>query len=614
MEGPLGSPAKAGSAEPDSVSDAPSLSQQTRQAHPQSESGRDHGPAKQGSSAATRDHVDEDFSDITPAQLDADSLGSGPHNAAHGQGQREREMTTARESKSKVPGISARFGRASRMQTVAVVAACAAAAVCASWALFDRTGSASGLSEYRADTRSYTAPLWEAFRDYGAGKTSVWPIHDVGPWRDGDKDAADYARADFSPGLEIQSVSGKKATQSLRRLAQRRIVKTRGAGVDPESRQGTRTASLQRTTKYKNLGEAIEAYNLHVQREREKRRVLARKVALLKRLQTKLASKAGTGGEQAGNHGQSGSYINYWDRGSRAQSLEPVEGQRGKVGWGTRNPLTGVQRVECIDTVADGAKDANQFDDSKDAIRLRERFQGDVGDTYTVECPKNCGATGGSRATLFGCGTYLDSSSICKAALAEAQLGTRTSGYVSFKIVDPVEEYPGCRKDAFQAVPMPTSGGHISHVTSFGWEWPQWYKADKPSKLAAYGPEKCFLKYRTSCYKKPKHSSCYGMRAFQILETPVLDIPQPLVLPPSGTYIGNVNVIMLLPEDLRNLGQVMCSAACPCRYPALLRPLVGSSLPVPELLASLFRFAIPSTGQFRGPTQSSTSAPKTCAL
>ena len=609
MEEVLGSPAKAGSAEPYSF--APLPSQQTELSRPQSESGGDHGPAKQCSSVATRDHADEDFSDITPAQLDADSTVSGPHN---GLGQTEREMTTARESKSKVPGISARLGRASRFQAVAVVAACAAAAVCASWALFDRTGSASGLSEYRADTRSYTAPLWEAFRDFGAGKTSVRPIHDLGPWRDGDKDAADNAR-DFSPGLEIQSVSKKKVTQSLPRLAQRRVVKAGEAGIDLGSRQGTLTASLQRTTKYKNLGEAIEAYNLHVQREREKRRVLARKVALLKRLQTKLASKTGTGGEQISNHGQSGSYINYWDRGSRAQSLEPVEGQRGKVGWGTRNPLTGVPRVECIDTVADGAKDANQFDDSKDAIKLRERFQGKVGDTYTVECPKNCGATGGSRATLFGCGTFLDSSSICKAALAEAKLGTRTSGYVSFKIVEPVEEYLGCRKSAFQAVPMPTSGGHISHVTSFGFEWPQWYKADKPSKLAAYGPEKCFLKYRTSCYKKPKHSSCYGMRAFQILETPVLDIPEPLVLPPSGTYIGSINVVMLLPEDLRNLGQVLSSAACPCPCACLCpsSPSRWLCLSMPKSLLSLFRFAIPSTAQFRGPTQSSTSAPKTCA-
>ena len=79
-----------------------------------------------------------------------------------------------------------------------------------------------------------------------------------------------------------------------------------------------------------------------------------------------------------------------------------------------------------------------------------------------------------------------------------------------------MEEYPGCRKDSFDAVPMPSSGGRISAVTSFGWEWPEWYKADRPDKLAAYGAEKCFLKYRTSCYKKPKHSACYGIRAFQV--------------------------------------------------------------------------------------------------
>ena len=36
----------------------------------------------------------------------------------------------------------------------------------------------------------------------------------------------------------------------------------------------------------------------------------------------------------------------------------------------------------------------------------------------------------------------------------------------------------------------------------------------------------------------------------------MLDIPTPVVLPPSGTYIGIINVVMLLPESLRNLGQI----------------------------------------------------------
>ena len=126
----------------------------------------------------------------------------------------------------------------------------------------------------------------------------------------------------------------------------------------------------------------------------------------------------------------------------------------------------------------------------------------------------------------------------------------RTSGYVAFKLVEPVREYPGCIDDAFSDVPMPSTGGSMSKVVSFGWEWPQWQKADKPSKIKAYGPEKCFLKYRTSCYKKSKHSSCYGKRAFQIVETPIMDIPVPIFVPSGGTYVGALNLVMMEPDSV----------------------------------------------------------------
>ena len=37
----------------------------------------------------------------------------------------------------------------------------------------------------------------------------------------------------------------------------------------------------------------------------------------------------------------------------------PVAGQCNKMGWGGVNPETGIQRVDCGDSVADGAFDTN---------------------------------------------------------------------------------------------------------------------------------------------------------------------------------------------------------------------------------------------------------------
>ena len=73
-----------------------------------------------------------------------------------------------------------------------------------------------------------------------------------------------------------------------------------------------------------------------------------------------------------------------------------VEGQRGKVGWGAANPETGIQRIECGDSVADGAFDASHTDTS--VFFLETRFRGEVGQSFIVECP-NCGSAG-SRTTV----------------------------------------------------------------------------------------------------------------------------------------------------------------------------------------------------------------------
>ena len=67
----------------------------------------------------------------------------------------------------------ARSAWSGRLQAVALMAACAAAIVCAGRVLLDRTAGSDGteaVTLYEADSRSYNSPLWESFRDNGAGR------------------------------------------------------------------------------------------------------------------------------------------------------------------------------------------------------------------------------------------------------------------------------------------------------------------------------------------------------------------------------------------------------------------------------------------------------------
>jgi hypothetical protein len=76
--------------------------------------------------------------------------------------------------------------------------------------------------------------------------------------------------------------------------------------------------------------------------------------------------------------------------------------------WGTVNPETGMVRVHCDDSVAWGNYGAFN------AV-LIARFQGALGQKFTVECPDNCIKM--QTASVWGCNPFMDESSICKAAL-----------------------------------------------------------------------------------------------------------------------------------------------------------------------------------------------------
>jgi len=166
----------------------------------------------------------------------------------------------------------------------------------------------------------------------------------------------------------------------------------------------------------------------------------------------------------------------------------------GDFQWGTTNPATGMMRVDCGSNIA------------RDT-----RFHGNVGDSYTVECPAHCAHYG---APVYGCETFMDPTSICRAAIARRTLGHQNSGIVHFKLVEPIKKYPAC-------VGMPTEPGtpyaedtKMYTVTSSAYTWHNWHKAARADKIKKYGKAGAIQKYRTHWAGDHR----YGLRAFVVTD------------------------------------------------------------------------------------------------
>eukprot|EP00960_Hanusia_phi_P015774 464672-Hanusia_phi.AAC.1 len=200
------------------------------------------------------------------------------------------------------------------------------------------------------------------------------------------------------------------------------------------------------------------------------------------------------------------------------------------VNWGLKNPVTGVDRVSCDDSVGWGSWGST---DEK-AIH---RFYGNVGQTYTVECPDGCDNAG----PVWGCGTFLDDSSICKAAIAMGMATKKTSSVVSFQLVEPIAIYPECKKNSVQTI---------------SWTWYEWSKASRADKIKSYCPsdwltthtidqpcEAALRKYRWDCKINNQIEHCFGVRAFQFVKASTL----PTINPPSGQFVGVVQVTVQIP-------------------------------------------------------------------
>uniref|UniRef100_A0A7S4JFE5 Uncharacterized protein n=1 Tax=Guillardia theta TaxID=55529 RepID=A0A7S4JFE5_GUITH len=153
--------------------------------------------------------------------------------------------------------------------------------------------------------------------------------------------------------------------------------------------------------------------------------------------------------------------------------------------WGTRNPLTGVMRLDCSDSLMDagsnGARPDRLWSKNRpltgypdpcgpgDPCRDPCAYQPcNVGETFVVECPPGCAVRAGM---VIGGGTvdnpFMDASSICSAALTAGVGREDGSSLITLRVVPAVREYAGVR-------------GGARSVTSIDYVWRNWSLADDP--------------------------------------------------------------------------------------------------------------------------------------
>jgi hypothetical protein len=146
------------------------------------------------------------------------------------------------------------------------------------------------------------------------------------------------------------------------------------------------------------------------------------------------------------------------------------------------DPRTRLMLLQCSDSVAMGSWGSRE----KDEV---DRFQGVVGERYTVECPTRClGAVTG----VYGCGLgpYMDISSICKAAIAAGLTAEKEVGMVTFVLGEPKREYVGCPMYGKKYVNYPPAyikdkpRKNMLYVSGTSYTFPWWDKADDPEKIA----------------------------------------------------------------------------------------------------------------------------------
>ena len=175
-------------------------------------------------------------------------------------------------------------------------------------------------------------------------------------------------------------------------------------------------------------------------------------------------------------------------------------------------------------------------------MSLVRRFQGNVGDRYTIECPHGCSQ---ANTRIYGCGLgpYMDDSSICMAAVGLKLIGDDTGGVVTIELVEPVAEYKACQLRGFNDLDKGKKSG-VVHIETMKWIWWKWRWAERPGKISHYCPadwvsnnpgvpcQRVLEKYRADCKVTMGITNCFGLRAFKFIEPAA----RPNIDPEKGVF------------------------------------------------------------------------------
>jgi hypothetical protein len=167
----------------------------------------------------------------------------------------------------------------------------------------------------------------------------------------------------------------------------------------------------------------------------------------------------------------------------------------GIFDWGYENPDTGDMRIDCDDTLANADSNGGAMNRfwggiaKVDACGPRDPCEDNcayepcnIGATYRVECPGNCGHYG---ADVFGgagrtFNVFMDDSSICRAALSVG-VGSKDQPFlVDIKVVEAQPAYEG-------ALRM----GKDGDITTFNYVWHRWDWAENPRYKIPYSGYDC---------------------------------------------------------------------------------------------------------------------------
>ena len=171
------------------------------------------------------------------------------------------------------------------------------------------------------------------------------------------------------------------------------------------------------------------------------------------------------------------------------------------------------------------------------------RFNGEVGDRFTVECPPGCAV---AEARIYGCelGPFMDETSICKAAVASQLIGDNTGGIVTFELVEPIASYKACSQNGLNDLDEPAAGHNIFPMETNKWIWYKWRWAERPANIqkrcsadwiSANPGVPCAAvvkRYRSDCKVTNGAENCFGLFAFKFIEP----CPLPVITPEEGVF------------------------------------------------------------------------------